>query len=137
MSSPPFRRQSDGRRIVICDYNALLLSVTGLLRMAGYRVFQAYDGVAARELCTQLPDICLLVLNTTGTGIDLGELISEVRETVPALPVLHIGSTTPLGVPDDVPTISEDFTPDHLLMTVGALIEPDSSRSKPSDPGQL
>jgi CheY-like chemotaxis protein len=33
-----------GRRIVICDYNALLLSVTGLLRMSSYSVFQAHDG---------------------------------------------------------------------------------------------
>jgi hypothetical protein len=32
---------SNGLRIVICDYNALLLSVTGFLRMSGYRVFQA------------------------------------------------------------------------------------------------
>jgi hypothetical protein len=44
-----------GRRIVICDYNALLISVTGLLRMSGYCVFQAYDGRAARELCRELP----------------------------------------------------------------------------------
>src|SRR5690349_12575028 len=36
-----------GRRIVICDYNALLLSVTGLLRMSDYAVFQAHDGWAA------------------------------------------------------------------------------------------
>ena len=37
-------------RIIICDYNALLNSVTGLLRMSGYAVFQAYDGLAAEEL---------------------------------------------------------------------------------------
>jgi hypothetical protein len=48
---------SEGRRIVICDYNALLLSVTGLLRMSGYCVFQAHDGQAARELCVGLPTI--------------------------------------------------------------------------------
>ena len=125
MSSPPYRPGSSaGRRVVICDYTALLLSVTGLLRMAGYCVFQAYDGSAAAELCRELPNIGLLILNTTGTGIDLGELIEEVRETVPGLPVLHIGSSTPLGIPADVPTIDEDFTPDELLLTVGSLIAP-------------
>ncbi len=41
---------------VICDYNALLLSVTGLLRMSGYSVFQAHDGWAAQELCVLLPN---------------------------------------------------------------------------------
>ena len=71
---------SEGRRIVICDYNALLLSVTGLLRMSGYAVFQAHDGWAARELCILLPEIELLVLNTYGTGIDVGELCRNVRD---------------------------------------------------------
>jgi hypothetical protein len=56
MSSPPQRPQSEGRRIVICDHNALLLSVTGLLRMAGHCVFQAYDGHAAVELRRELPN---------------------------------------------------------------------------------
>jgi hypothetical protein len=55
---------SEGRRIVVCDYNALLLSVTGLLRMSGYSVFHTRDGWAAQELCVLLPDIELLVLNT-------------------------------------------------------------------------
>ena len=114
---------SEGRRIVICDYNALLQSVTGLLRMSRYCVFQAHDGPAAEELCVELPDIALLVLNTYGTGIDVGDLIRRVRAAKPGLPVLHIGSTIPRGLPDDVPTLEETFTPDQLLVAVGALIE--------------
>ena len=77
---------SEGRRIVICDYNALLQSVTGLLRMSDYFVFQAHDGLAAQELCIELPDISLLVLNTYGTGIDVGDLIRRVRVAKPRLP---------------------------------------------------
>ena len=115
---------AEGRRIVICDYNALLLSVTGLLRMSGYAVFQAHDGWAAQELCILLPDIELLVLNTYGTGIDVGELCSTVRSSKPGLPILHIGSTVPEGLPDDVPTLAEDFNADGLLNTVGALMQP-------------
>jgi hypothetical protein len=58
MSSPRSApAASKGPRIVICDYNALLLSLTGFLRMSGYRVFQAHDGLAARELCHELPNI--------------------------------------------------------------------------------
>ncbi len=113
-----------GRRIVICDYNALLLSVTGLLRMSGYSVFQAHDGYAAQELCILLPRIELLVLNTYRTGIDVGELCRNVRATNSGLPILHIGSTIPDGLPDDVPTLPEDFTSESLLMTVGALVQP-------------
>jgi CheY-like chemotaxis protein len=117
-----------GRRIVICDYNALLLSVTGLLRMSGYAVFQAHDGYAAQELCILLPDIELLVLNTYRTGIDVGELCQSVRDRKPGLPILHIGSTIPDGLPADVPTLPEDFTADSLLMTVRALVEPGPMR---------
>jgi CheY-like chemotaxis protein len=119
------------RRIVICDYNALLLSVTGLLRMSGYAVFQAHDGYAAQELCTLLPDIDLLVLNTYRTGIDVGVLCQNVRDTKQGLPILHIGSTIPDGLPEDVPTLAEDFTSESLLHTVRALVNPSSTRDDP------
>jgi hypothetical protein len=91
---------SEGRRIVICDYNALLLSVTGLLRMSDYCdycVFQAHDGIAAEELCASLPEIALLVLNTFGTGIEVGGLVRRARLASPQLQVLHIGSSSPDG----------------------------------------
>ena len=113
---------SEGRRIVICDYNALLQSVTGLLRMSGYCVFQAHDGLAAQELCIELPEISLLVLNTYGTGIDVGDLIRGARAARPSLPVLHIGLAIPVGLPPDVPTLPEPFTPDELLLAVEALM---------------
>ena len=114
---------SEGRRIVICDYNALLLSVTGLLRMSDYCVFQAHDGLAAEELCMRMPEIALLVLNTYGTGIDVGSLVRRVRTAKPGIQVLHIGSTTPDGLPDDVPTIPEVFSAEFLLNTVSTLID--------------
>jgi DNA-binding NtrC family response regulator len=118
----PARDPFWGRRIVICDYNLLLLSVTGLLRMSGYCVFQAYDAAAARELCRELPHIELLILNTTGSGADTPTLVREIRETHPGLPVLHIGNSTLAGMPADVPTLAESFTADQLLMTVDALV---------------
>ncbi|HEX7337178.1 MAG TPA: hypothetical protein VF252_08225 [Gemmatimonadales bacterium] len=111
-----------GRRIVICDYNALLISVTGLLRMSGYCVFQAYDAHAARELCRELPHIEMLILNTTGTGTDTPSLVREIRAGLPQLPVLHIGVSVPEGMPADVPTLAETFSADQLLMSVSALL---------------
>ncbi len=123
MSSQRPVPSSEGRRIVICDYNALLLSVTGLLRMGNYCVFQAHDGLAAEELCGRMPKIALLVLNTYGTGVDVGGLVRRVRVASPGIQVLHIGSTVPDGLPDDVLTISEVFSPVFLLDTVRTLIE--------------
>ena len=89
--------------------------------MSGYSVYQAYDGLAAEELCVQLEDIALLVLNTFGTGIDVGELIQVIRRRRPNLPVLHIGNSAPDSLPPDVPTLAEDFTADTLLRSVEAL----------------
>jgi hypothetical protein len=114
------------RRVVICDYNALLLSVTGLLRMSGYAVFQAHDGYAAEELCILMPKIDLLIVNTYGTGIDVGVLCRNVRAVKPGLAVLHIGSSIPDGLPDDVPTLDEAFTAEGLLQTVEGMIDPAS-----------
>lgn len=90
--------------------------------MSGYTVYQAYDGLAAEELCVQLEDIELLVLNTFGTGIDLGELIQVIRRRRPNLPVLHIGNSAPDSLPPDVPTLAEDFTADTLLLSVETLM---------------
>jgi response regulator RpfG family c-di-GMP phosphodiesterase len=120
MSSPP-RTPHAAPRVVICDYNALLLSITGLLRMSGYGVFQAYDGQAAEELCASMPNIDLLVLNTEGTGVDTPGLVRRIRERSPDLPVLHIGKAPISGMPADVVNLGESFTADLLLTTVGAL----------------
>ena len=122
MLAPARPSSSQATRVVICDYNALLLSVTGLLRMSGYCVFQAYDAQAARELCSQLPDIGLLVLNTTGTGTDTPTLVRDIREDHPDLPVLHIGTSALDGMPANVPTLAEPFTADELLLAVSALL---------------
>ena len=90
--------------------------------MSGYCVFQAYDAQAARELCRELPDIGLLVLNTTGTGTDTPTLVRDIRENHPDLPVLHIGSSALDGLPTNVPTLAETFTAGQLLLAVELLM---------------
>jgi len=90
--------------------------------MSGYCVFQAHDGRAAQELCIELPEISLLILNTYGTGIDVGDLIRGARAGKPGLPVLHIGSDIPATLPADVPTLREPFSPEELLLAVHALM---------------
>jgi hypothetical protein len=85
-------------------------------------VFQAYDAPAARELCGQLENIEMLILNTTGTGTDSAQLVRDIRGDSPALPVLHIGSAELDGMPGNVPTLDESFTADRLLSTVASLL---------------
>ena len=90
--------------------------------MNGYTVFQAYDAYAARELCGQLDNIEMLILNTTGTGTDSADLVRAIRVEAPGMPVLHIGNAQLDGMPDDVPTLAESFTSDLLLKTVADLL---------------
>jgi response regulator RpfG family c-di-GMP phosphodiesterase len=127
VSSAPSPQSPQGTRVVICDYHALLVSVTGLLRMSGYAVFQAYNGAAAKELCRELPHIGLLTLNTEGTGMDLPTLVWSIRENHPRLPVLHIGKSHPANLPDNVQTLPESFTADQLLATVRDLVSASES----------
>lgn len=90
--------------------------------MSNYCVFQAYDGLAAQELCTQLEDIKLLILNTEGTGMDTGTLVRSIRRRVPNLAALHIGATSPPGMPEDVPNLDESFNAGQLLAQVESLL---------------
>lgn len=132
MLPPAHAPVAEARRIVICDYNALLLSVTGLLRMSGFVVFQAYDARAAVELCAELPNIELLILNTTGTGTDSPTLVRQIRQQQPNLPVLHIGPSVLEGMPGNVPTLQESFSADQLLAAVRALLPARVSLLRPA-----
>jgi DNA-binding response OmpR family regulator len=113
--------RTTGRRIVICDYSALLQSVTGVLRMSGYRVFQAQDGAATEELCLTLPDIGLLILNTTPAYVSTLEVIHNVRAARPDFPIRHIGTRRASDIPNDVLLLSAPFSADHLLDVVDGL----------------
>jgi len=85
-------------------------------------VFQAYDGDAALELCQELPDIGLLVLNADGTGLDTPKLVRDIRALKPGLPVLHIGVGAIPGMPTDVPNLLDTFDVKELLDAVGDLL---------------
>ena len=121
MSAPP-RTPAGAPYVVICDYNALLQDVTSLLRRSGYAVFQAYDGEAAGQLCRFMPNIALLVLNTEGTGLSTPQLVEDVRQVHPGLPVLHIGHAPIPGMPADVVNLPDTFEIEQLLQTVRGLI---------------
>jgi Response regulators consisting of a CheY-like receiver domain and a winged-helix DNA-binding domain len=92
--------------------------------MAGYPVFQAYDGRAAIELCFELPDIRLLILNTHVDGLNSLALIERVRDRHPGIPILHIDTHRDDGLPTDIPTLTEPFTAAELMECVATLIAP-------------
>jgi CheY-like chemotaxis protein len=123
MSAPPGHR--NGWRIIVTDDNpAKLYHLTQALRDAGHCVFAAYDGQSALELVVLLPDVDLLITNTRLGIVDGAALMRETRRLRPDLPILHVShEPAQAGVtPPGVPTLSEPFTPNQLLLVVGSLL---------------
>jgi two-component system cell cycle sensor histidine kinase/response regulator CckA len=97
------------------------------LRGEDHCVFQAYDGLAALELTLGLRQIDLLVTNTSMPGMNGPELIRQVREKLPTLPILYVKNLdspggVPEGLPPDVPILPEPFTAEQLIAAVRPLL---------------
>jgi CheY-like chemotaxis protein len=124
----PDSRLHRGAHIVCADRNRELLDmIVGTLREDDHCVFQAYDGLAALELCIHLRRIDLLITNTSMPGLNGPELIRQVREELPTLAILYVRNLDspdelPDSLPPDVPTLSEPFTPEQLRAAVRLLL---------------
>jgi two-component system cell cycle sensor histidine kinase/response regulator CckA len=98
------------------------------LRQADHCVFRASDGLSALELSLALRKVDLLVTDTHMPGMNGPQLIRQVRERMPRLPILYIKNDdeehagVPDGLPADVPTLQEPFTAEQLLAAVLPLL---------------
>ena len=124
----PHSRLHSGAHIVCADRNPELLDmIVRTLREDDHCVFQAYDGLAALELCLHLRRIDLLITNTSMPGLNGPQLIRRVREELPTLAILYVKNldspdVIPDSLPPDVPTLREPFTPEQLRATVRPLL---------------
>lgn len=105
----------------------LLDTIVRTLREDDHCVFQAYDGLAALELCLHLRKIDLLITNTSMPGLNGPELIRRVRKEMPTLPILYVKNLdsadgTPGGLPPNVPILAEPFTAEQLLAAARRLL---------------
>ena len=114
--------------IVCADRNPDILNlIVTTLREQDHCVYQAYDGLAALELTLGLRQIDLLVTNTSMPGMNGPELIRQVREKLPTLPILYVKNLdspdgVPKGLPPDVPILPEPFTAEQLIAAVRPLL---------------
>jgi len=124
----PDSRLHSGAHIVSADRDPRLLDmIVRTLREDDHCVFQAYDGLAALELGLHLRRIDLLITNTSMPGLNGPQLIRQVRAKLPTLPILYVKNlgapdVVPDGLPPDVPTLREPFTPDQLRAAVQPLL---------------
>jgi CheY-like chemotaxis protein len=126
--SSPVRAPHGGPHIVIADEVPQLLDfMVRTLRHADYCVFQAYDGLSAYELTLGLRVVDLLISNTKMPGLSGAQLIRQVRQQLPALPIIYVrnrgdGGPPMTDFPPDVVTLEDPFTQEQLLAAVGRLL---------------
>lgn len=126
----PRTRGFDGRYIVVADEDKAVSSfVIETLLNDGHAVFHAYDGLSATHLALNLK-VCHLVISNTRVGGRTGiDLIHELREQLPSLPILYLasdGRSTPElegGLPQGVPILREPFGAEELRAAVHYLLD--------------
>ncbi len=74
------------------------------------------------RISERLQRLGIVTGNVTASGSPTGVKNPDSTE----VQVLHIGNTKPAGMPSDVPSLPEDFTPASLLSMVHALLEMES-----------
>jgi DNA-binding response OmpR family regulator len=127
----PRARGRTGRYIVVADEDKAVLGlVMETLLDDGHAVFQAYDGLSAVQLAVGLKTCDLVISNSRVGGAPGIDLIHELRELLPRLPILYLannGWSTPeleAPLPGDVPILREPFTADELRTAVRPLVPP-------------
>ena len=123
------------RHIVVAGEDPKVVDfVVKTLRADHHAVLHAYDALSAVRLALAMP--CDLVIsNTKVTGVDGVDLIVELRQRRPQLPLVYlanIGRSTPeieAQLPPDVPILREPFTADELRAQVAALLDRDGKQT--------
>ena len=118
-----------GRHIVVADEDPKMVRfVITTLREDGHAVFHAYDALSATQLALGLELCDLLISNTKVEGANGVELIQQLRQCKPELPIIYlanIGRSTPeaeAALPRDIPILREPFTAEDLRGTVHAML---------------
>jgi DNA-binding response OmpR family regulator len=131
MSSPAAGAFQHPRIVVADEDQAVAAMVTKTLREDGNAVFHAYDALSAAQLAVALDRCHLFISNTRVEGIAGIDLIAQLRQRQPTLPILYLanlGRSTPeleAQLPADVPILREPFTPIELRALVRALLSRD------------
>ncbi len=119
----------DAPRIIVADEDpAMVAFVIDILRKDGNAVFHAYDALSAAQLAVSL-DVChLLISNTRVEGSAGIDLIRQLRQRLPDLPIVYLANIGRSGpdveerLPANVPILREPFTADELRAVVRPML---------------
>lgn len=119
----------DAPRVVVADEDpAMVAFLVDILRKDGNAVFPAYDALSAAQLAVSLDACHLLISNTRVEGAAGIDLILQLRQRLPALPIVYLANIGRSGpevesqLPADVPILREPFTADELRAVVRPML---------------
>jgi DNA-binding NtrC family response regulator len=131
----------DGTILVVDDENGMRLALREVLRRAGWCVALAEDGQQALQELDRLDDVRLLITDFRMPGMTGLELLRQVRERRPALPLIMM---TAFGTVEDAVVAMREGAADYLLKPfsmetvleiVGRVVESKPAAAEPSSPG--
>ncbi|GAC1691302.1 MAG: response regulator transcription factor [Gemmatimonadaceae bacterium] len=140
MTAPPVRPASGARVLVVDDEPDIVALVAYHLAKSGYRVSTASSGVDALATARQEPP-ALVVLDLMLPGMSGYDVLEQVRASEPLrhVPVLMLTARREeadrirgltLGADD---SLTKPFSPQELVLRVGAIIRRASGTSIPPD----
>ncbi len=122
------------RLLVVDDEPAIRDLLIRALGSAGYEVVAVSDGVAALDAIRSAQTPYDLVVTNSHMPNTTGEqLIGQLRELYPLLPILHLDDLAhPLGPnAQQVPTLNKPFAVDGLLEAVALALRGDGRTRSP------
>jgi signal transduction histidine kinase/CheY-like chemotaxis protein len=115
----------EGVALLVDDHDLVRASTAEMLAELGYRVVEAISGEEAVRLIDGGLHADLMVTDHLMPGISGAELAGLARLRLPGLPVLLVsGSSSPNGVPADLPCLAKPFRKAALAERIATLREP-------------
>lgn len=106
------------QRVVVAETDAVTVDlITRTLRGEGYRISVDPDVLSSREL---LAECYLLISSLQVAGVVRMDLLEELRERWPDLPILFLAHEGPLR--GDLPSLCVPFTSEELQAAVRRLL---------------
>jgi DNA-binding response OmpR family regulator len=106
------------QRVVVAENDAVTVDlITRTLRGEGYRISVDPDVLSSREL---LAECYLLISSLQVAGVVRMDLLEELREQWPDLPILFLAHEGPLR--GDLPSLCVPFTSEELQAAVRRLL---------------
>jgi two-component system, cell cycle sensor histidine kinase and response regulator CckA len=114
--------------LVADDERAVRTLTCMILRVAGYRIVEAANGLEAVSLYRAAPNKYDAVVTDLDMPVMDGfELIKRVRETSPLARIICLSGSSDRDLPEGVPFLKKPFTPAALLEMVKRALTQSSS----------